>query len=93
MSMAAVYDPAPRSGAERILLIMLPGAKAQPQDLLQHGFVRELRARNLPVDVVAVEAHLGHYLDRSLNGHLTDDSRETTGASGLWASRWAAWAH
>ena len=73
MSMAALYDPAPRSGAKRVLLIMLPGAKAQPQDLLQHGFVRELRARNLPVDVVAVEAHLGHYLDRSLNGHLTND--------------------
>ena len=73
MSMAALYDPAPRSGAKRILLIMLPGAKARPQDLLQHGFVRELRARNLPVDVVAVEAHLGHYLDRSLNGHLTND--------------------
>jgi pimeloyl-ACP methyl ester carboxylesterase len=73
MSIAALYEPAPRSGAGRILLIMLPGAKVQPQELLQHGFVRELRARNLPVDVVVVEAHLGHYLDRSLNGHLTAD--------------------
>ncbi|MEO8443308.1 MAG: alpha/beta hydrolase [Betaproteobacteria bacterium] len=73
MSMAALYEPAPRSGTGRILLVMLPGAKTRPQDLLQHGFVRELRARNLPVDVVAVAAHLGHYLDRSLSGHLTND--------------------
>ena len=65
MSLAALYDPPPRDGAQRILLLMLPGAKASAHDLVQQGFVRELRARNLPVDVVAVAAHLGHYLDRS----------------------------
>ena len=73
MSMDAIYDPPPRNGAGRILLVMLPGAKASPQDLLQHGFVREVRARNPCVDVVAVAAHLGHYLDRSLTGRLADE--------------------
>ena len=73
MSIDAIYDPPPRDGAGRILLVMLPGAKASPQDLVQQGFVRELRARNLAVDVVAVAAHLGHYLDRSLTGRLADD--------------------
>jgi len=73
MSMDALYDPAPQPGPGRILLVMLPGAKGRPQDLVQWGFVRALRERNLPIDVVAVEAHLGYYLDRSLSSHLTRD--------------------
>lgn len=73
MSMDAIYDPAPEPGANRIMLVMLPGAKVRPQDLVQHGFVQALRARRLPVDVVAVEAHLGYYLERNLSEHLTRD--------------------
>ena len=73
MSMDALYDLAPQPGPGRILLVMLPGAKGRPQDLVQWGFVRALRERNLPIDVVAVEAHLGYYLERSLSEHLTHD--------------------
>jgi pimeloyl-ACP methyl ester carboxylesterase len=76
MSIAAIYDPPPRDGTQRILLLMLPGAKASAHDLVQQGFVRELRARNLSVDAVAVAAHLGHYLDRSLSGLLAADILE-----------------
>jgi len=76
MSIAAIYDPPPRDGTQRILLLMLPGAKASAHDLVQQGFVRELRARNLPVDAVAVATHLGHYLDRSLSGLLAADILE-----------------
>ena len=73
MSMDAIYDLAPEPGTNRIMLVMLPGAKARPQDLVQYGFVRALRERSLPIDVVAVEAHLGYYLERSLSEHLTHD--------------------
>ncbi len=73
MSMHAIHDLAPQPGTNRIMLVMLPGAKALPQDLVQHGFVRALRERGLPIDVVAVEAHLGYYLERSLSSHLTHD--------------------
>lgn len=73
MSMNTIYDRAPQSAAERSLLVMLPGAQTQPQDLVEYGFVRALRERELPVDVIAVEAHVGYYLDRSLNQHLTRD--------------------
>jgi pimeloyl-ACP methyl ester carboxylesterase len=73
MSMDAIYDRALQRTAGRTLLVMLPSAKARPQDLVQYGFVRALRERALPVDVAAVEAHLGYYLDRSLNDHLTRD--------------------
>lgn len=73
MRLDALYDLAPEPGPSRILLVMLPGAKGRAQDLVQWGFVRALRERNLPIDVVAVEAHLGYYLERSLSLHLTRD--------------------
>ena len=73
MSMDAIYDLAPEPSTDRIMLVMLPSAKARPQDLVQWGFVRALRERSLPIDVVAVEAHLGYYLERSFSKHLTHD--------------------
>jgi pimeloyl-ACP methyl ester carboxylesterase len=71
--MDAIYDRAPQAGPDRVMLVMLPGAKARPQDLVQYGFVRALRERSLPVDVVAAEAHLGYYLERNFSAHLTQD--------------------
>lgn len=73
MNMQAIHDPAPRQGADRILLVMLPGAKARARDLVHHGFVQALRERGLPIDVAAADAHLGYYLERSLSRHLTHD--------------------
>ncbi len=73
MTMDALYDPAPRQGAGRVLLVMLPSAKARPRDLVQYGFVQALRGRGLTIDVAAVEAHLGYYLDGSLSSYLTHD--------------------
>ena len=73
MTMDAVFDMAPRPAASRILLVMLPGAKGCPQDMVNYGFVQALRERNLPIDVVAVDAHLGYYLEGSLCPQLTHD--------------------
>jgi pimeloyl-ACP methyl ester carboxylesterase len=73
MSMAALYDPAPRDGTGRALLIMLPGAKARAQDFIECGFVRAVRERGLTLDIAAVDAHLGHYLERSFSERLTHD--------------------
>ena len=71
--MDAIYDVAPQPSANRIMLVMLPGARDRPEDLVQRGFVQALRERRLPVDVVAVDAHLGYYLERSFIERLTDD--------------------
>ncbi len=71
--MDAIHDLAPGDVAERILLIMLPGARDLPQDLVQQGFVRAIRARNLPVDVIAVDGHLGYYLEQQITSRLSDD--------------------
>ena len=72
MCLHAIYDWAPPTAAG-VLLVMLPGAASRPQDLVDHGFVRALRERRLPVDVAIVDAHLGLYLDHSLSVRLTLD--------------------
>ncbi len=60
-----IFDRADGMPGERILLLMLPGAKNTPQQLVEHGFIRALRQRNLPVDVLALDAHVDLYLDRA----------------------------
>ena len=71
--MDAIYDPeTPRAG-DHALLVMLPGATHKPHDFARQGFVAALRKRNLPVDTVAVDAHLGYYLERDLTARLTED--------------------
>lgn len=60
-----IFDAAPGAAGDRILLLMLPGAKNTPQQLEEYGFIRALRARNLPVDVLALDAHADLYLNRS----------------------------
>lgn len=61
----AIHDVAPGMEGERILLLMLPGAKNTPQQLVDGGFIRALRERHLPVDVLALDAHVDLYLDRA----------------------------
>jgi pimeloyl-ACP methyl ester carboxylesterase len=60
-----IHDIAPDVEGERILLLMLPGAKNTPQQLVENGFIRELRERRLPVDVLALDAHVDLYLERA----------------------------
>ncbi len=61
----AIYDIAPIASGDNILLIMLPGARNTPRHLSENGFVQALRERNLPVDVLALDAHADLYLDRA----------------------------
>ena len=72
--MDAIHDPAPFTGADRIAMVMLPGARHRAQDLVEQGVVRALRVRGLPVDVVVVDAHFDHYLERSVVAQLEQDA-------------------
>jgi alpha-beta hydrolase superfamily lysophospholipase len=83
----AIYDVAPAESGERILLLMLPGAKNTPQQLVENGFIRELRERNLAVDVLALDAHVDLYLDRAQVERLlhdTLDEARTYGYRRIW---------
>ena len=74
-----IHDIAPDVDGERILLLMLPGAKNTPQQLVENGFIRELRERKLPVDVLALDAHVDLYLERAdierVLHHTLDEAR------------------
>jgi len=71
--MNTIYDNAVPGQRSAVLLIMLPGVKNTPEEFAQRGFVQALRQRGLAVDVAAVDAHLGYYLDRSVVERLRQD--------------------
>ena len=60
-----IHDVAPDIEGEHILLLMLPGAKNSPRQLKDYGFIQALRERNLPVDVLALDAHADLYLEQT----------------------------
>ena len=78
----AIYDIAPVDAEERILLLMLPGAKNTPQQLVEYGFIRALQERHLPVDVLALDAHVDMYLDQALIERLLHDTMDDARAHG-----------
>ena len=72
--MRTIHDRAPQQdGAERLLLVMLPGAADVPESFLRHGFVEALRERRLPVDAILVDAHMDYYLERGIGERLARD--------------------
>jgi pimeloyl-ACP methyl ester carboxylesterase len=71
--MDAIYDIPPGMAADRVLLVMLPGAKDSPEDMVERGLVRALRERAFPVDVVAADTHLDYYLEHSFLERLNHD--------------------
>ena len=62
-----ICDMAHGTRADRVRLIMLPGAGDCAQDLVEHGFVRALRARHLAVDAIIIDARMDHYLERCVS--------------------------
>ncbi|MEA2695915.1 MAG: hypothetical protein QOI66_186 [Myxococcales bacterium] len=55
------------------LLVLLPGRGNRLDEWEQHGFVAEVRAQAPGVDVVAVDAHLGYYLNESVVDRVWTD--------------------
>ena len=73
LPMNAIFDTAAGAEPASVLLVMLPGAGDRPEDLIDNGFVRALRARALPVDVAVAYAGTGYYLDASIAARLATD--------------------
>ena len=72
--MRAIHDLAPGQDDDRILLVMLPAAKARPEDLLAQGFVAAIRDRGLPLDVAVVDADADYYLEGRVGERLAVDA-------------------
>ena len=58
--------PAPAAGADRVLLLMLPGAGARAADFAAHGLVADVQARNPGIDIIAAEPEMELYLDNAV---------------------------
>ncbi len=82
LSANAIYDVSPVKLGERILLLMLPGAKNTPMQLERNGFIHALRERKLAVDVLVLDAHADLYLDRLPVERLLLDTLDEARAQG-----------
>lgn len=71
--MASLSEPARCATSADTLLVMLPGSFARPEEFVREGFVQAVRERQLAVDMLLVDAHLGYYSDRSIIDRLQAD--------------------
>jgi len=57
----------------RHLLILLPGRGDSMSDFEKRGLVHSLRSRHPQVDIIAVDLHMGYYIDESFLTRLKQD--------------------
>jgi pimeloyl-ACP methyl ester carboxylesterase len=69
------------------LLVMLPGAYEAPESFFHQGLVAAVRARQLPVDVMVVDAHADLYMAQTILQQLHDEVVAPARAQG-YASIW-----
>jgi pimeloyl-ACP methyl ester carboxylesterase len=60
-------------GGGRCLAVLLPGRHDEPERFAKAGFARAVASRGLPVDLVAVDAHLGYFRTRTVVERLRTD--------------------
>jgi hypothetical protein len=66
--------PTPQAPSEKILIVFLPGAGDTAQEIVNEGFVQQVRQRGLVADVVVVDLHLGYYTrSRNFEVRLRED--------------------
>jgi len=55
------------------LVVLLPGIFDTPEDFARERFISALRERNLSVDVIAADAHMGYYRQRTIVERVRQD--------------------
>ncbi len=78
----AIWDRVPERADDTLALVMLPGARNTPGQLVEHGFIRAMRERSLPVDAIALDAHSDYYLERSRIERLLHETLDAVKALG-----------
>jgi pimeloyl-ACP methyl ester carboxylesterase len=64
--MRTLFDPAQLGATASTRVLFLPAAYTGPEDFVQAGFVRAVRQRELPLDLVFAEMNLQHLTDRTI---------------------------
>lgn len=78
----SIYYKDSDDSKNRCLLVLLPGRGGSAKDFEEEGFIREVRKEGLNIDMVAVEAHLGYYANRSIVTRLKEDVIEPAKSAG-----------
>jgi len=78
--MRTLFDFAPDNAAR--LLVMLPAAKARPEDFLVHGFIDAVRMRRLRLDIAMPDLHADLYLEGDIAERLETDVMQPARAKG-----------
>jgi len=63
----------PAVSGKKLLIVLLPGNGDNPSAFEKHGLIDAVRKRGISADLVAVNAHLGYYLDGSIFRRLKED--------------------
>jgi pimeloyl-ACP methyl ester carboxylesterase len=85
--MRTLFDSGPAGSTA--LLVMLPAAKARPEDFVAHGFVAAVRDRGLRLDIALADAHPGLYLDGDIAAQMESELMQPLRAKG-YAAIWLA---
>lgn len=75
------------AGGGDCLAVLLPGRFGGPRNFDRAGFAEAARQQGVAIDLIAVDAHLGYYRDRSVVSRLRDDVVRPARAAGyrrLW---------
>ena len=70
------------AGLHDRLFVFLPGNGDKPSAFERHGFLKAVRDRGLPVDMIAVNAHLGYYMNGTIFTRLKEDVIDPAKARG-----------
>ena len=73
----------------KMLIVFLPGSQEVPQDIVQEGFVEQVRARNIDADVMVIDSHIGYFERRIFDVRIHDDIIEPARKKG-YESIWLA---
>ncbi len=73
----------------KTLIVFLPGSQEVPQDVVNEGFVAQVRAKNIDADVMVIDSHLGYFRNRTFDVRIHDDIIEPARKKG-YQSIWLA---
>ena len=67
------------------LIVFLPGSQEVPQDVVNEGFVAQVRSKGIDADVMVIDSHIGYFRNRTFDVRIRDDIIEPARKKGYTA--------
>lgn len=71
----------------KTLIVFLPGSQEVPQDVVNEGFIAQVRAKNIDADVMVIDSHIGYFVKRTFDVRIHDDiiaPAKKNGYTSIW---------